>query len=40
MLKIASGFVLVSRKACEVQQEYASAFRSLRPCWATILNIL
>jgi hypothetical protein len=34
-----SGVVLASLKACNVHKEYVSAFRSLRPCRAVVLNI-
>ncbi len=40
MLKKAPSFVLTSLKASTYRQEYASAFRSLRPRRAAFLNIL
>ena len=40
MLKKAASFVLASLKSSTYRTEYASAFRSLRPCWPAFLNIL
>jgi hypothetical protein len=40
MLKQAASFVLASLNTCDVAQGYASASRSLRPCWTTCLNIV
>lgn len=37
MVKIAASFVLASLKA-STYELYASAFRLLRPCWATIFD--
>jgi hypothetical protein len=39
MLKKAASVVLASLKGSTYRQEYASPFRSLRPCWTTFLNI-
>ncbi len=39
LLKTTASVVLASRKA-STYSEYASAFRSLRPCWTATLNIL
>jgi hypothetical protein len=40
MLKKASSFVLASLRPSTYYEAYASAPRSLRPCWKTFLNIL
>ena len=37
LLKTTASVVLASRKA-STYSEYASAFRSLRPCWTVVLN--
>jgi hypothetical protein len=38
LLKMVASFVLASLKASTYQTAYVLAFRSLRPCWTTILN--
>jgi len=40
MLKKTSSFVLALLKVSTYHKEYASTFRSLRPCWKVFLNIL
>ena len=40
MLKRSPSFVLVSLKVSTYIEEYASPFRSLRPYWGNLLNIL
>ena len=40
MLQKPSSFVLTSLKASTYATEYASAFRSLRPCWKGFFTIL
>jgi len=37
LLKTTASFVLASLKV-STYLEYASAFRSLRPCWTVVLN--
>ena len=39
LLKTTASFVLASLKA-STYSEYASAFRSLRPCWTAVLSSL
>jgi hypothetical protein len=40
MLKKSASFVLASLKPSTYRRKYATAFRSLRPCWTAILNFL